>query len=415
MFSDLTRGALVGAGLVGVITFQPTVSSAQERIPERMEEEDRSDVIIVTGTKTTGGDFGARSGIPLAEIPQGVQVLDASDLLERNVRSIGDALRAVPSANVGTPRTASYQSFSLKVRGFLADQMRNGVRQRYYEDVDASALINVDRIEILKGPSSVLFGQSAVGGVVSIVTKRPQQEWGGALSATAGSFEQLVVSGDVTGPVSETGRLYFRANAEIERSGTFVDFQDLDRENASLSLTWAPTSDVTAYLVTEWVERRTQRNPGLPVVGTIVSNGVGEVPRERFLGDPGHSDLEAFAPLVQAWVDIVLPDGVPGDWTLTPRFSYSGFDSNFTQLRVRDVQADGVTVNRTGRFGKEDDRYTIAQVDLAGSLAALGLQHDLMFGVEYDDEHATFHQENIASVPSINALAPVYGVVGDRP
>ena len=60
-------------------------------------------------------------------------------------------MRAVPSAGVGTSRVASYQSFSLKMRGFMADQMRNGVRQRYYEDVDASALSNVDRIEVLTG------------------------------------------------------------------------------------------------------------------------------------------------------------------------------------------------------------------------------------------------------------------------
>ncbi|MBX9746167.1 MAG: TonB-dependent receptor [Hyphomonadaceae bacterium] len=373
--------------------------------------EDSRDTIIVTGRKTSGGDFGEKSGIPIEQVPQGVQVLSAEDLLEQNVRSIGDALRSVPSANVGTPRTSAYQSFSLEIRGFLADQIRNGVRQRYYEDVDASATSNIERIEVLKGPSSVLFGQSAQGGIISIVTKRPERDFGANLWTTVGSFDQVLGGVDVTGPVSEAAGLYFRANGEIERSGTFVDFQDIDRENASFSLTWNASDAVTAYLVTEWAERRTQRNPGLPIVGTVISNGVAEIPRERFLGDPGRSDLEAFAPLVQAWADIKLG----GNWTLTPRFSYSGFDTNFTQLRVRSVQADGVTVNRNGRFGKEDDNYTIAQLDLAGEVKTFGAAHHVLVGVEYDHEMATFLQENIASVPSINALAPVYGVVGPRP
>lgn len=64
-------------------------------------------------------------------MPQSIQVLDEEELIERGVRSVGDVLRAVPSANVGGSRVSRYQSFSLKIRGFLADQMRNGIRQRY--------------------------------------------------------------------------------------------------------------------------------------------------------------------------------------------------------------------------------------------------------------------------------------------
>jgi iron complex outermembrane receptor protein len=79
------------------------------------------------------------------------------------------------------------------------------------------------------------------------------------------------------------------------------------------------------------------------------------------------------------------------------------------------VDLDGQTVNRTGRFGKEDDNYTIAQIDLSGELDALGMTHNLLLGVEYDRERASFYQENISSVPSINAYSPLYGVVADRP
>ncbi|NWG55057.1 MAG: TonB-dependent receptor [Hydrogenophilaceae bacterium] len=391
--------ALLGAGVAACAA---SSAAAQERADE---------AIIVIGQKTSGGEFGDRSGIPLAQVPQGVQVVTADDLVAQNARSVGDALRSAPSASIGAPRTSSYQSFTLEIRGFLADQMRNGVRQRYYEDVDASALSNIERIEVLKGPSSVLFGQSALGGIVSIVTRRPERAFSARVWGGVGSYDQALAGFDVTGPLSEAAGLYFRANGEIERSGTFVDFQDLDRENASLSLTWSASDSVTAYLVAEWVERRTLRNPGLPLAGTVIDNGLGTIPSERFLGDPAHADLEAYAPLVQAWADIELG----GSWTLTPRVSYSGFDSNFTQLRVRQVAADGFTVARNGRFGQEDDNYTIVQIDLNGEIEALGATHNLLLGVEYDRERATFYQENIAAVPSINAYAPVYGAVADRP
>jgi iron complex outermembrane recepter protein len=405
MTTQYRKNLLAASCLAGLAAFSQPAANAQSA------NDQNQDVVVITGAKTDGGEFGSKSGIPLGQVPQAVQVLDAEDLVERNVRSVGDVLKAVPSASIGTPRTSAYQSFSLKVRGFYVDQMRNGVRQRYYEDVDASAISNIERVEVLKGPSSVLFGQSAVGGILSIVTKRPEREFGGSVSGVVGSFDQKAVSFDVTGPLSKEAGVYFRATGEVERSGTYVDYQDIERENAALSLTWEASDNVTAYFVSEWQERRTQRNPGLPIVGTVVSNGVREVPSETFLGDPGRSDLEAFSPLLQAWVDIKLNDV----WTLTPRLSYSELDTNFTQLRVRAVAADGVTVNRNGRFGKEDDNYTIGQLDLTGALQGLGGTHNLLVGLEYNRERSTFYQENITAVPTINSLNPTYGTVPARP
>jgi iron complex outermembrane receptor protein len=374
------------------------------------EPEKGDETIIVTGSKSAA-QFGVKSGIPLAKMPQGVQVLTSDDLGTRGVVSMGDALRAVPSANVGMPRTSPYQSFSLKVRGFLADQMRNGVRQRYYEDVDASSMSNIERIEVLKGPSAALYGESAQGGIISIITKRPHDTFGWGGSMTIGSHERYVASFDVTGPFSTDGTLTGRLTGEIERSETFVDYQRLDRENFGLALDWRPSAAFSARLVAEWQERRTLRNPGLPVIGTIVSNGVGEVPRPAFLGEPDFSHLKSFAPLVQAWADISLGEG----WTLTPRFSFSGFNSNFDQIRLRAMAADKVTVSRNGRSGKEADTYAIAQIDLSGSFETGSVVHKLLVGLEYDRERSTVLQRNIAAVPSINVLKASYAFTPAMP
>jgi len=391
------KGLKACAGLLACLTTTSFTHAMETSSAMSIVEE-----VVVTGQKTSGGEFGAKSGIPLDKLPQSVQILDAESLLERGVYSVGEALRAVPSANAGNSRVASYQSFSLKVRGFLADQMRNGVRQRYYEDVDSSALSNVERIEILKGPSSVLFGQSAVGGVISLVTKRPQRDFAASVMLSAGSFDRKTGAFDVTGAIADG--LYFRATGELERSSTFVDYQDEERENVGVSLTWEASDQITAYLVTEWIKRDSLRYPGLPFTGTQVSNGIDRLSRSTFLGEPDHADLKSRAPLVQAWADIALGN----DWTLTPRVSHSGFYTKFTQTRVRGVGADAVTVNRNGRFGREDDQYTIGQLDLYGSMDFGGITHNLLLGVEYDRERSTFLQHNFAAVPAINSLNPVY-------
>lgn len=372
--------------------------------PAFAEEADGGDTqrdIIVTGTKFSG-DFGGKSGIPIERVPQSVQIIGAEDIIEQGATSIGDLLRTVPSASPGYSRVGAYQSFSLKLRGFLADQMRNGIRQRYYEDVDASALSNIERVEVLKGPSGVLYGQSAVGGIISIITKRPKEQQAISMAATMGNYDQKMLTVDMTGGLAQG--LSIRVTGEVERSGTFVDFQDMNRLNGAVSLRYAPSDRVMANLVAEYVERDTRRNPGLPIKGTVESNGVGPIARSQFLGEPSIDGMKASAPLVQVWVDVALSD----KWIVTPRFQYSEFNTRFHQIRARAPQADLTTINRNGRQGEENDEYYIAQLDISGELNTGGIKHKLLFGFEYDWERGRFTQSNLTNVAPISVLNPVY-------
>lgn len=372
--------------------------------PAFAEEADGGDTqrdIIVTGTKFSR-DFGGKSGIPIERVPQSVQIIGAEDIIEQGATSIGDLLRTVPSASPGYSRVGAYQSFSLKLRGFLADQMRNGIRQRYYEDVDASALSNIERVEVLKGPSGVLYGQSAVGGIISIITKRPKEQQAISMAATMGNYDQKMLTVDMTGGLAQG--LSIRVTGEVERSGTFVDFQDMNRLNGAVSLRYAPSDRVMANLVAEYVERDTRRNPGLPIKGTVESNGVGPIARSQFLGEPSIDGMKASAPLVQVWVDVALSD----KWIVTPRFQYSEFNTRFHQIRARAPQADLTTINRNGRQGEENDEYYIAQLDVSGELNTGGIKHKLLFGFEYDWERGRFTQSNLTNVAPISVLNPVY-------
>ncbi|WP_374411227.1 TonB-dependent receptor [Novosphingobium colocasiae] len=370
--------------------------------------EDRD--IIVTGTKLSG-DFGAKSGIPIVKVPQSIQILTADTIVEQGARSIGDLLRNVPSANPGYSRVGAYQSFSLKVRGFLADQMRNGIRQRYYEDVDASALSNIDRVEVLKGPSGVLYGQSAVGGIVSIITRQPQDDTQfGSFAVTLGQYDQKMLTVDMNTGLAPG--LAVRVTGEVERSGTFVDYQDMNRKNVALNLLYAPSDSVAAHLVAEYVERETQRNPGLPIKGTVQSNGARALSRSLYLGEPAVDAMKADAPMVQAWVDVKLSD----NWTVTPRLQYQEFNTSFLQIRLRAPDAlDPTTITRNGRIGREDDSYTIAQLDLSGRVETGPITHKLLIGYEYDHERGRFTQSNLTNVTAINVRAPVYVFDGAAP
>jgi TonB-dependent siderophore receptor len=384
-----------------------SAASMLAAIPALAEDHDPGvlvDQLIVTGTKT--GDFGAKSGIPLDKLPQSVQVIDEDDIIARGARGLEDALRAVPSATVARSRVGGFGGNTLRIRGFAAQQIRNGVFQRFYDSTDPSALSNVERIEVLKGPSGVLYGQSGLGGIVSIITKQPTDAFKGSVALTGGSFDQKMTTIDFGGPISST--LGVRLTGEIERSGSFVDYLDVDRENLGLALAWKPTDRISAHLVAEYLHRKTLGNPGLPTVGTVISNGVATVDRSTFLGEPSYSLQENHAPLIQGWVDFKLNN----TWTLTPRLQYNEWNNATHSTTLSPpLAAQPTIIPRVGRSAGEQDRFYVAQLDLAGAMTLGGVQHKVLVGVEYNNDKVPFRMQGAVAcgIGPIDAMNPVYG------
>jgi iron complex outermembrane receptor protein len=349
--------------------------------------------------------FGSKSGIALAELPQSVQLLNVTALRAQGRQSVGELLRDVPSANAGYSRVGPYQSYSIKIRGFGADQLRNGMRQRYYEDIDPSALHNIERVEVLKGPSGVLYGQSAVGGVINLVSKTPGPDHTGSSALTLGSHAQKIANADYS--FSAGDQVQARLSAEIERSNTFVSRQPIDRNHFSLTLQHQWTETATGHLLAEYIRRDSKRHAGLPVSVVLPEQDHDLLDAGSQFGEPAFTDLSSFAPLYQYWLDIRLND----NWTLTPRLQYQEFNTVFGQVNLRaPVKDQPALINRTGRHGREDDDYKIAQLDLTGTLSTGAIDHQLLLGYEGAWERGRFIQSNIraGSLAAINVHQPVY-------
>jgi iron complex outermembrane recepter protein len=353
----------------------------------------------------TSDTFGSKSGILLKELPQSIQLVDVDQMRGQGLVSVGDLLRDIPSANPGYSRVGPYQSFSLKIRGFAADQMRNGMRQRYFEDVDASALNSIERMEVLKGPSGVLYGQSAVGGVINLVSKTPGADNSGSAGLRFGTDNQKVANGDISKNLSDSVSL--RLTGELERSDTFVDRQPMDRNNVSLMLQHQVSDRATGHFVAEYVKRETDRYVGLPVSVVLPDQNSEVLDISTQLGEPGFTSLRSFAPLYQYWLDIQLNS----DWTLTPRLQYQEFNTVFGQVNLRaPVAGQPDLISRTGRQGREDDDYQIAQLDANGRLMTGTVEHKVLLGYEAGRERSRFTQSNIraGSLNSVDIHNPQY-------
>jgi iron complex outermembrane recepter protein len=181
-----------------------TVAYAQdETAPQAEDEEFAEDAIIVTATKREQ---------TLQDVPISVSVTSAETIERAQVRDLLDLQTLVPSLKVGQLQSSANTNFI--IRGFGNGANNAGIEPSVGVFIDGvyrsrsasqiSDLANIQRVEVLRGPQSTLFGKNASAGIISIVTKAPQYEFGGGVEVSYGNYDALVVRANVTGPISES-------------------------------------------------------------------------------------------------------------------------------------------------------------------------------------------------------------------
>ena len=187
------------AFLVGTALAGPGV--AQDEDPPA----DELGAVVVTAERyvSTEGNVASKSDIPLVEMPQSVSVVsrDMIDLL--NWTSLNESVRYSAGAT-GEAFGPDERYDWLQVRGFDPVQFIDGVQAPIGSvNNTGTDLYGSESVEVLKGPASVLYGQSPPGGIVNMVSRRPQDEFGGELEVQAGEYNMWQVAGDLTGPLTD--------------------------------------------------------------------------------------------------------------------------------------------------------------------------------------------------------------------
>lgn len=241
--------------------------------------------IVVTGAREESS-ASAKTDTPIVETPQPITVIDDELYLAQGAVSISDTLNYVSgvTANPYGPDSRVDGAF---VRGINALQFRDGMRDifSYYASIRADPY-NFDQVELVRGPASVLFGQGALGGIVNLVSKRPEFETSGEVAVRYGSYDRKEALADLTGPLSNT--VAARLVARVRDSGTQTDFVPDDRVFVSPSITFAPSPDTDFTLIGLYQEDDGgSTSQFLPLVGTILPNPNGQLPNDLFVGKPG--------------------------------------------------------------------------------------------------------------------------------
>lgn len=250
-----TRIALL-SGAAALAFAIPSAAFAQDADEEFAEEEFDSNVIVVTATKREQ---------TLQETPISVSVTSGETLENAQIRDVLDLQSVTPSLRVSQLQTASASTFI--IRGFGNGDNNFGIEPSVGVFVDGvfrsrsagalSDLPNVQRIEVLNGPQSTLFGKNASAGVISVVTREPQFTFGGSVEASYGNFNAIVLKGDVTGPISDN--IAFSIDGSYNQRDGFgeivnldADINDRNRWSARGQLLIEPTPDLRIRAIADY-------------------------------------------------------------------------------------------------------------------------------------------------------------------
>ena len=270
--------ALAGASLISLLAGTPALAE------EAADDTQSSIVVTAARTETFAG---TKTETPLIETPQPIKIVTDDQYLAQGAISISDTVKYAAGITANAyGRDTRVDGFV--VRGVNAVQFRDGMRDiySYYASI-ASDPYNFSRVEIVRGPASVLFGQGSIGGLVNLVSKTPTFETGGEISAVYGSYDRKEVLGDINLALSDTFAI--RAVGRARDADTFVKHVPDDRVLFAPSIRWQPSPDTDVTLMGLYQEDDSgSTSQFLPIVGTLVPNR-DNPPLDRFLfvGKPG--------------------------------------------------------------------------------------------------------------------------------
>lgn len=362
-------------------------------------------VTAPTGYVATSSTTATKTGLPLIETPQTISVITSDQLQQRDVQSMNQALAYTAGVGVATygadPRFDWFniRGFDESTYGMFRDNLRwqSGQVEGQIEPYD------LQEIDVIKGPSSVLYGQNTPGGLVNLVTKRPENIASNQVIAQFGSFDRRQFQGDFGGPLDQGKHLLYRLVWLYRDSNTQVNYVPDNRRFIAPAFTWAPSQKTTLTILADYQHDNTGWSQFLPAQGTLYNNPNGKIPTDFFTGQPGfdffHRQQWSLADLFEHHFNHI--------WTFRQAFRYSriAFDGD-------DAFGGGLAPNLQTlyRYGYSDaltlglyatDTQAFAQFHTGK------ISHSVLAGVDYS--HADALQiSGFSAAPSINIYHPDY-------
>lgn len=351
------------------------------------------------GYRATVAPTANKSDTPVQQTPFSIQTVTRELIEDRGVTTFGEAIRTVP----GITNQVGFGGMNdrFRLRGFSTEaNLKNGVRRANSVAIDD--LINIEQIEVLKGPSSALYGRFEPGGVVNLVTKKPLMEQRTHVDFTAGRYDFQRSTMDTSGPLGDN--LGYRLTAAWQDNGSFRDFVDNESQFISPVLTWELAPQTALTFEFEYARKVADMDRGYGNNLLYLS-----APIERNFAEP-HTRASAISKLASVTLDHALDD----NWDLRAVLQVSDarrdaywYSYGFLNGGIGGTP-EAPTVSRRPQLNhdRQIDATGLAEVSRRFSTGAIG--HRILLGIEYSRDWWDYDSA-VGSTSIIDFNSPIYG------
>jgi iron complex outermembrane receptor protein len=356
-----------------------------------------------TGTAT-------KTDTPLVEVPQSISIITARDLQDRGLHAVDEAMWYVAGAQGGVYGMDTRSEWLL-VRGFQPARYLDGLAlpTGTWSGQTRIEPYGMERIEVLKGPSSVNYGAMPPGGLVNYVTKRPDVDMTQEVEVQVGTDDMKQVAFDVGGALNDNGTLLYRLTGLARNSDNFVDYIHDDRYYFAPALTWKPDEANELTVLARWQKADTKNGAGfLPSVGTLLPNPNGQISPSLYTGEPNTND---YVKTIAA-IGYDFRHDFGGDTVFQQNVRYEDSKVDPTVMVVPwGYLGDNRTLYRYTWSIKEDAKTFGIDNNMQWRFATGAAEHTLLAGLDYRRLETDYSYGFGFNATGLDAFNPVYGTM----
>jgi iron complex outermembrane receptor protein len=332
--------------------------------------------------------------IPSMDLPQAVTVINQSVMEDQQALRLSDVIRNVNGVYLASSRGSTQENFSARGYSLGSNNIyKDGVRINSGTMPETSSL---EKVEILKGSSAVLFGNVAPGGIVNLVTKQPKFNSGGEIAIRTGSYGLFKPHAEVYGPLSKS--IAYRINGSYETASSYRDVVQSKRYYINPSLLFKLSNKTELLVQGDYLQHDFTPDFG---IGSLNNTSIPDVPRSAFFGTNWQ-----YAKTKQSGATATVKHTLANDWLLNASVSWQHYNRDYYSTERIQALANGDyyrPLNRT----RNNENYYIAQITLSGKFKTGNMNHTFLTGMDadsYDTKAWSFNQP--AVYDTINILNP---------
>lgn len=379
---------------------EPAIAQQIKPTPPEAEKEEGEEEVVATGDRTPTFSTGSKTNTPLRDIPASIQIVPKELLKDQGAVNLDQGIRNVSGVQQSSTSNYGFAN-TYSIRGLTQTFLRDGVPDGLTVNGYFRTLTDVERVEVLKGPGSAIYGSLAPGGTINLVSKQPQSTPAYTIDLGVGSFDTYRGAIDLTGPITADKKWLYRFNAAVS---TKSGYRGLNQETIEIlpTITWKPHEDHTVVFDFDYRHIEVVADTyGIPFVGFKLLN----VPPETRYYTP-------FATNVQD----IYRGAISYEWKVNPDLI---FRSNLTAL-YRDLSIsrnasgglftganNNIPADRLLRDQTDQALDLVFQTEVVWKVATGPIKHTLLAGLEYQRHDYNAVRDTLRFAPIANPFNPV--------